>query len=331
MGVKIEKALYIKTKEMMTNLEADRHELNGEKFICPHCKTELIFRRSGKRQLENRVIPISPYFYLKQGNEHGGNCEYNTFGKIEILARKAINLKDFMEKKKPDQYAIRMQVVKQAMEEPLEEKEDVRTADSIKKGSAPSKNYKNSGTMAPYLSRMKDIMILRSKMEKNDDIRKYLRLEYEGRTVNWDKFYFGPDNKSLLDLSKYFRNNTKPEHPICIEGMVKEYIKRKDKNGKPYYSFILEKPTVKDTDVEGFRNIPSVSVNVYEGYEKLIEYMKDNYKKYNKQIVAFGHNPYVKVKSSSDNTAKFHNITIWINRTAQIHLFNDVYENLFKE
>ncbi|RAU03843.1 hypothetical protein MHI58_07250 [Bacillus sp. FSL K6-2869] len=331
MGVKIEKALYIKTKKMMTNIEADKHELNGEKFICPYCKTELTFRRSGKRQLENRLIPILPYFYLKQGNEHGRNCEYNTFGKIEILARKAMNLKDFMEKKKPDQYAIRMQVVKQAMEEPPEEEEDVRTADSKGKGVTASKNYKNSGTMAPYLSRMKDIMILRSKMEKNDDIRKYLKLEYKGRTVNWDKFYFGPDNMSLLDLSKYFRNNTEPEHPICIEGIIKKYIEKKDKRGKTYYSFILEKTTVKDIDAGGFRHIPCVSVNVYEGYGKLIEYMKDNYKKHNKQIVAYGHNPYVKVNPSSDNTAKFHNITIWINRTAQVHLFNDVYENLFEE
>ncbi len=40
--------------------------------------------------------------------------------------------------------------------------------------------------------------------------------------------------------------------------------------------------------------------------------MKDNYKKHNKQIIAYSLNPYVKVDPTSDNTAKFHNISIWI-------------------
>lgn len=102
MGGKIDKAVYTKTKELMTNIEADKQELNGEKFTCPYCNVELSFRRSGKRQLENRVIDVSPYFRLEKGIEHEGECEYNTFGQIEIIARKPMALKDFMEKKKKD-------------------------------------------------------------------------------------------------------------------------------------------------------------------------------------------------------------------------------------
>lgn len=49
--------------------------------------------------------------------------------------------------------------------------------------------------------------------------------------------------------------------------------------------------------------------------------MEDNYKKHNKQIIAYG-DPYVKVNTSTQNNVKYHNITIWINRTAQVHLFN---------
>ncbi|USK82561.1 hypothetical protein LHV56_12025 [Peribacillus frigoritolerans] len=169
-------------------------------------KKELTFRRAGKRQLENKVIPVSPYFYLKNGIEHAENCEYNTFGNIEIVARKAMDLKDFMEKKKHNQYAIRLQVVKQAMEEPPKEEEDVKTADPKGKGDATNKGYKNSGIMAPYLSRMKDIRILRSKMEKNNDIRKYMKLEYKSKTISWDKFYFGPEHKSFMELSKNYRS-----------------------------------------------------------------------------------------------------------------------------
>ncbi|WHZ60025.1 hypothetical protein [Metabacillus hrfriensis] len=326
MGVKIDKAVYTKTKETMTNIEADKQELNGEKFTCPYCKKELSFRRSGKRQLENRVIDISPYFRLEKGIEHGENCEYNTFGQIEIVARSPMALKDFMVKKKKDQYAIRLQVVKKAMKEKPEEEEEGTTASPKGKGDAADKNYKNSGSMAPYLSRMKDIMILRSKMEENKDVMKHIKLEYKSKSISWDKFYFGPEYKDFLVLSKYFRKKSKPNHPICIEGIVKEYEKRRDKKNKYYYSFMLEKPYVKETDTEGFRHVPSVSLNIYEEHEKLINYMKDNYKKHNNQIIAYG-DPYVRVNTLSN--VKYHNISIWINRTAQVHLFNDVYVKLF--
>ncbi|AWM15969.1 hypothetical protein MOB40_09810 [Bacillus inaquosorum] len=330
MGVKIDKAVYTKTKELMTNIEADKQELNGEKFTCPYCNVELSFRRSGKRQLENRVIDVSPYFRLEKGIEHEEQCEYNTFGQIEIIARKPMALKEFMEKKKNDQYAIRLQVVKKAMAEPPEEEVEGTTANPKGKGDAANKNYKNSGSITPYLSRMKDIMILRSKMEKNTDVKKHLKLEYKSKTISWDKFYFGPEYKDFLVLSKYFRNKPEPKHPICIEGMVKDYQIRTDKKNKKYYSFMLEKPYVKDIDTEGFRHVPSVSLNIYEEHETLIDYMEDNYKKHNKQIIAYG-DPYVKVNTSTQNNVKYHNITIWINRTAQVHLFNNVYVKLFGE
>ncbi|WP_350254783.1 hypothetical protein [Bacillus halotolerans] len=330
MGVKIDKAVYTKTKELMTNIEADKQELNGEKFTCPYCNVELSFRRSGKRQLESRVIDVSPYFRLEKGIEHEGKCEYNTFGQIEIIARKPMALKEFMEKKKNDQYAIRLQVVKKAMAEPPEEEVEGTTANPKGKGDAANKNYKNSGSITPYLSRMKDIMILRSKMEENKDVKKHLKLEYKSKTISWDKFYFGPEYKEFLVLSKYFRIKPEPKHPICIEGMIKEYQIKKDKKYKKYYSFKLEKPYVEDTDTEGFRHVPSVSLNIYEEHEKLIEYVESNYKKHNKQIIAYG-DPYVTVNTSTHNKVKYHNITIWIIRTAQIHLFNNVYEKLFGE
>lgn len=327
MGVKIDKALYSKTKEMITNIEADKQELIGEKFTCPYCKVDLLFRRSGKRHLENKVIDVSPYFRLERGIEHEENCEYNTFGQIEVITRKPLALKEFMEKKKKDQYAIRLQVVKKAMVEMLEDEEKGKATNPKGERDALDKNYKNSGSMAPYLSRMKDIMILRSKMEENKDVKKYLKLEYKSKTISWDKFYFGPEYKDFLVLSKYFRNKPEPKHPICVEGTIKEYQIKTDRKNKKYYSFKLEKPYVKDKDTEGFRHIPSVSLNIYEEQEKLIDYMEKNYKKNNKQIIAYG-DPYVKVNSSTQNKVKYHNITIWINRTAQVHLYNNVYVKL---
>ncbi|MFL0497759.1 hypothetical protein [Priestia megaterium] len=329
MGVKIDRAVYTKTKATMTNIEADKQELNGEKFSCPYCKKELSFRRSGKRQLEDRVIDISPYFRLVQGKEHDNDCKYNTFGQIEIIARRPMALKDFMEKKKSDQYAIRLQVVKEAMKESSEEEEEETTPSSQDTENTSDKNYKTSGSMAPYLSRMKDIMILRSKMEENKDVKKHIKLEYKSKTISWDKFYFGPEHKDYIVLSKYFGNKSKPNHPICIEGILKEYERKTDRNDKDYYSFILDKPYIEDTDAEGFKHIPSVRLNIYEENEKLLNYMTDNYEKRNTQVIAYG-NPYVHVNTLLKPQIKYHNITIWINKTAQVHLFNDVYARLFE-
>jgi len=329
MGVKIENAIRIITNKSISNIEADKQELNGEKFRCPFCNVSLSFRRAGKRKLSKKVVYVSPYFYLEKGKDHGENCDYNTFGKIEIIAKKSLTLNEFMEKKKENQYAIRLQVVKEALKESPEEEEELITTNSD--GKAPNKNYKNSGMMAPYLSRMKDIMVLRSKMEENADIKKYLKLEYKSKKINWDKFYFGPDYKEFIELSRYFRNKPEPKHPICIEGMVKEYETKKTKNNKKgYHSFILEKVYVTEQDTVGFKHVPSVRLNINDEHEKLIEYMINNYKKHNKQVIAYG-NPYVSVNDSTHHTnVKYHNITIWINRTAQIHLFNDVYDELIE-
>lgn len=328
MGVKIEKAIHNKTNHFMTNYEADNQELNGEKFTCPYCKKALIFRRSGKRQLENRVINISPYFRLQKGIEHEQHCKYNTFGQVEIIARKPLALKDFMEKQKVNQYALRLQVVKEAMTEKPEEDNEPSSIILKGKRDTEEKKFKNIGSMAPYLSRMKEIMILRSKMEENKDIKKHIKLEYKSKIVNWDKFYFGPEYKDYLVLSKYFRNKPDPKHPICIEGLIKEYQKKTDRNNKEYYSFTLEKPYVNEKDTEGFKHIPSVNLNIYMGNIRLVDYMKENYKNHKKQIIAYGE-PYVKVNTSAEYYVKYHNITIWINRTAQVHLFNNVHERLF--
>ncbi|WP_260288500.1 hypothetical protein [Peribacillus aracenensis] len=329
MGVKIEIAIYSETGKPMSNLKANEQELNGKNFTCPYCSKGLIFRKSGKRKLENRTIDISPYFYLEKGIEHGPGCRYNTFGQIEIIARQPLALTDFMEKKKENQMAIRLQVVKKAMAEPPEDGEG-GTADPKGKGDAQNKKYKNSGSMAPYLSRMKDIMVLRSRMEENKDIKKYLKLEYGKKTISWDKFYFGPEYKGFLELSKYFRNKQAPKHPVCVEGIIKEYKKVQKKRGGYFYSFLLEKPFIEDTDTEGYHHIPSVSLNIDAEHERLVNYMKDNYQKHVKQVVAYG-DPYAEVKPSEAQKIKYHNISIWINRTAQVHLFNDVFTQLLGE
>ncbi|MEC0304019.1 hypothetical protein, partial [Terribacillus saccharophilus] len=249
---------------------------------------------------------------------------------IDIIARKPLALKDFMEKTKMDQYALRLQVVKKAIMEPPEEAEEIMIDNPESISIASKKVFENKGSMSPYLSRMKDIMILRSKMEENNDVKKHLQLEYKNRVISWDKFYFGPEYKDFLTLSKYFRSKSKPDHPICIEGIVKEHSTETDRRGEKYYSFLFEKPYVTEVNIDGFRHIPSVRVNIYEKYKKLLHFVKENYQKHNKQIITYG-NPYVNVNTYAPHNAKYHNITIWVNRTAQVHLFNETMEKLFEE
>ncbi len=157
----------------------------------------------------------------------------------------------------------------------------------------------------------------------NSDIKNYLKLEYNNKTISWDKFYYGPEHVDFLKLSKYFRSNPKPKHPVCIEGVVKGYECKTDTKGRTYYSFKLVKPYVKDIQLDGFKHVPNVSVNIYDENETLINFMIKNYKKNNNQIILYG-NPSIKIGQQSN--VKYHNIIIWINRTAQVHLFNDIFD-----
>lgn len=323
MGVKIEKAIHINTGTLMTNKEADKSEMSGEKFVCPFCKAHLIFRRTSKRILDNKEVLVLPYYRLKNGNEHKDDCEYNTFGKIEIIARKSISLKDFMEKENENKYAVRLQIVKEALKDKTEAEEAV-DEHRERDGDVAEKIYKNRGKMAPYLSQMKDIMVLRSKMEGNADIKKHLSLKYKSETITWDNFYFGPEAEEYIALSNYNNREPKPQHPVCIEGTIKEYVSKEDKNQKLYYEFQLSKPFIKDTDKNGYLNIPNVSIKVYAEQAKLLTYMKSRIDKGYSQVVVYG-NPWVWKNENKDKKIRFHSIIIWVNRIAQIHLFNDVY------
>ncbi len=325
MGVKIEKAIHIHTGTLITNKEADKNEMSGEKFICPCCKVPLIFIRTSKRILDNKEVLVLPYYRLKNGREHKDKCKYNTLGQLEIIARKSITLKNFMEKENKNKYAVRLQVVKKALKEINEGEEDVdENGANIEDKEII---YKNHGAMAPYLSRMKDIMILRAKMEGNADIKKYLKLKYKSKTITWDNFYFGPEAEGYITLSNYKNRKPQPQHPICIEGTIKEYVPRQDKNQKLYYEFQLSKPFIKDTDNEGYRNIPNVLIKVYAEQEKLLANMKNRIGKGYSQVVVYGE-PWIMRNEKQDEKIRFHSIVIWIKRSAQIHLFSDLYEEI---
>ncbi|CRH64685.1 Uncharacterised protein [Chlamydia trachomatis] len=313
MGVKIGKAIHVETKKMLTNFQADAKEMNRERFLCPSCGVLLEFRKQGKRRLEERVITVSPYFRLAKRVLHKNDCEFDTSGRVKSILRKAIDLKDFIEQKEHGKYAIRLQVVKEALDEKFDPNDEVPNDMD-----ASEKEVENEGEISPYLSTMKKIMILRSELEDNKEIKKEIKLNYKSRTISWNKFYFGSEPEEYTVLVDYL--NTASKHPICIEGVIKDYKKRPGRNGD-FYVFNLEKPFITEEDDQGVKNVPSISFLIFKDQEYLAEKMIKDFNKGKKQIVAFGE-PNLR-PSEEKNKICYQNISIILKRYAQVHLFND--------
>lgn len=311
MGVKIGKAIHVKTQKMLTNLQADAKEMNRERFSCPSCGVLLEFRKQGKRRLEERTILVSPYFRLAKRVLHKNDCEFDTSGQVKSILRKAIDLKDFIEQKEHGKHAIRLQVVKEALDEKFDPNDEVPK-------DASEKEIENEGLISPYLSTMKKIMILRSGLEDNKEIKKEIVLNYKSKTISWNKFYFGSEPEEYTELVKYLKTASK--HPVCIEGIIKDYKKVPGKNGD-FYVFNLEKPFITEKDDQGVKNVPSISFLIFKDQEYLAEKMIKDFNKGKKQIVAFG-DPNLKPSEVKNNIC-YQNISIVLKRYAQVHLFND--------
>lgn len=186
MGVKIDKAIYIKTNEMITNLEADKQGLTGKKFSCPICQAALSFTKHYEKHYSEKVVKIPPFFSLIPKVVHDEDCKYNTAGRVKKIMKKAIELKNFIEMDPSKKPIIRLQVVTEELESKESPKEDIPNEND-----AHEMEVENDGSLSPYLSAMKQIMILRSQVENNNVMKTEIKLKYKKKMVSWDNFYFG--------------------------------------------------------------------------------------------------------------------------------------------
>ncbi|MFJ7941124.1 hypothetical protein ACIQYG_21915 [Peribacillus sp. NPDC096622] len=318
MGVKIDKAFYIKTKKIISNFEADKQGLTGEKFSCPICNATLSFTKHFEKNYPNKVVKVSPFFSLIPKVVHNEDCKYNTAGRVKKIMKKAIELKDFIEMDPSKKPIIRLQVVTEELESKENPKDDVPNEND-----AHEMEVENDGSLSPYLSAMKQIMILRSEVENNNVLKSEIKLKYKKKMVSWDNFYFGQKEVEYIKLTKYLDKKSIPKHPVCIEGYITkplEYVKFPNKS--EFHKVFIEMPYINGLDDEGKKEIPSVSFLIPIEMEHIKRKIESEMQKGNNQIVAYG-KPYFKKNTGRQPLTEYHNVTLYINKKAQFHCFND--------
>ncbi|MFN3093378.1 hypothetical protein [Bacillus pumilus] len=123
-----------------------------------------------------------------------------------------------------------------------------------------------SGTKSAYLSTIKRILELKSKMEEDNQLQKALVLKNGIKTINWNSFYF--DKHDYYECYSLLENGA--EHPICIEGIIKQ-INFFSEYGSRRVTIELYRHS--NRKINGKTLVPSVFINFHGSnlYKKISE------------------------------------------------------------
>ncbi|MDR3594167.1 hypothetical protein [Clostridium sp.] len=228
MGIKMKEARKISDKKIIKIKDAtDKMRKNKElKCITNECDAKITW---AKRHMINSEIE-NKFFRLLQGETHSNKCKYNTSGRVEILAKSSD--KNILKQLENNCYEFRLNLIVENLKEVSIKKEDEdENSEQKRKDNLVQKSYRKNGQAKPYLSLMRDVMILRSEVEEDEELKKHIKLTFDKKKVDWSKFFYdeGSEEK-IYDYIKrngyksYNKTTIRLEHPICIEGAVAKKI-----------------------------------------------------------------------------------------------------------
>lgn len=315
MGLKMSKAFYSIEESCITVDDATERSITEELFcITKECRAALSFVKSYNRQYgENKIILVKGHFKLSKkgaGKGHIKNCKYNTEGRVNIIARDSEGILTNLEKNK---YVFRLNLITSALKSINNNaSSNVNYTNENSNKQQASKHFMSKGKIAPYLSTMKKVMMLRSEIEDNKELRNLIKLRLGEQDIPWKKFYYSSDDYKRCF---YYVNQKKIDHPICIEGRIKTINEPSDKY--PFYSMSLIKPWVEHTDQDGFKRIPTVSVTIYD--ISIMNFIKSELEKGNENISLYS---FLEAKSNKSNgIMEYLNIRCKVFHKDQIFLF----------
>lgn len=246
-----------------------------DKMLCEDstCRIDVAYVRRYERQYGDKKINVEAFFRLKSKNfKHNEECKYNINTQIKIIASKSNS--SIIKSIEEGYYKFRISLV---------------YSEFIICGSkgAPTLNPKNpigknlkgvkyvhSGEISPYISTMKKVIELRTKLVGNDELKKHIILEIKNHDsnkteeINWDKFYFTVSNyKNMYNYIASHRCN----HITCIEGVIKEFHEPSAKF--PFHSIRLNSPSIKRKDLNNIE-VPTLQL-VLENKE-IYKFIKEN-------------------------------------------------------
>ncbi len=266
MGLKMSKAYHKGLKRNILLQEAT--EDMKEYLLCKTatCRTPVSFTLEHNKKYKDETITVSRYFRLRTNNSpHVESCQYNTAGQIAIIARESED--DVFKAFEEGKHNFRLNVIAEALRYIQENEAPGSDVNKDKKPANPNKKYINSGKLDNYLSTMKKIMMLRAMVENSNDIKSSITLEYRNKKIKWSNFYYEPEH---FHKAFSYLNTGQVEHPLCLEGEIKEIVPGNEKF--PFYTVKYKFP--KPLLVNGIKQIVAVELIIRNF--KILEYLQQN-------------------------------------------------------
>lgn len=215
MGIKMDKARC--NGENITISTYDKKKHNN--LNCRYCTAIVSFVSAHTKSCGNKNIKINSHFRLRQGNEHEVNCRYTVDGALhDIYARHAD--REYLTKS-DNQYIVRLLGISYDDNK----SPHISNYDTTVGEEKPRLNFIASGKTTAYLSTIRSIIKLRSKLEDGDELKDKVILKFYDEHNNlmpipWHDFYFDTTDRQIQkDLYNKLKSSI-ITHPLCICGVI---------------------------------------------------------------------------------------------------------------
>lgn len=315
-GVKINKVRDKKTLNVIT-VSACENGYEGE-YICitNQCTALMSFVKKHEQRRHEKVIEIPPYFKLKQNEKHVyGVCPYDTKSAVEIIARGSD--KDVLKSLDNHKYEFSLQILHNpniaTTRQSLSDETVNKDVNNLRQG----KTYKKEGVASTYIKTLNQILTLRAQLEDNEELASLIILNYRGKKIKWDVFYFEPDDY----VNAYNLTHVAEDiHLVCFYGVVSKTIPANEKF--KYDKIKLHSPYI--DLVNEVTDVPSLELVVSDKHLDLKQFNQGT------EILVYGKVTAKKgaewvVPPKQDNPSdikkiRFLSMTVWINHAEQIVL-----------
>ncbi|MFJ6206787.1 hypothetical protein [Bacillus pumilus] len=266
MGIKIRKAYSAKLNRIVSLDDVNRKNREELELKCPYegCRTSITYTEEHIRTYGEKSVIIPAYFRLISENSspHSADCIYSTIGELISIAKRSMGMLESIE---DNLFEFRLQVISKHRQNKKNTNPSYIQEPSIQNVSINSKIIE-SGTKSAYLSTIKRILELKSKMEEDNQLQKALVLKNGIKTINWNSFYF--DKHDYYECYSLLENGA--EHPICIEGIIKQ-INFFSEYGSRRVTIELYRHS--NRKINGKTLVPSVFINFHGSnlYKKISE------------------------------------------------------------
>ncbi|ENT6848201.1 hypothetical protein ACFD7L_004316 [Vibrio vulnificus] len=268
----------------------------------PSCSAQLSFVKRHDRKYATKTVEIAPCFRLKRNEEHSAKCKYNIGGQLNIIAKSSDSaVFSAIEKSK---YEFRLHILLKALWE-LSKPEIENKGKAWGSSGESDKKYSNKGKLTNYLKTLKQILQLRALCEDNKELKSLVTLNYRGKKVSWERFYF--DHENLHNFVKHYKVG-EYTMPLAISGHIHEL--RKPMNEKfPFHVVELNSPFV-EPDKNGVIKKPIPQIILKNS--SLLKYIDPS-----KEYIFFGRwKPRERKRSGRNENSKmqwvFENIEMYI-------------------